>query len=338
MSRRVRSTSLFVVLATAMALTGLVAPGASAEEVGVHVVIVNQPTDAGIDDLITSQAFDPTGGDEGFVQVEVTETVFIPDIEGPGHYETGPVVGAEVTFYLPEGSPSNDLSVDSRWTTSDGIATFRPEEGSENPLSIGTANPPFSTSYTLIPVATPPGEGATPVEGDASDGFNIWEDGCHGAGCNVNIRNANESYTAGDTDVGLGASVVPGSGGISCPDQRVIFANSIFFHATTGDGTDTVFLFEHITRADMKAATNNGQRHVGWCIGLETAQPWIHNGAAYATQVVGTKTLYVAMAPKCPNKRRAAEFAPCLVSQMGDNLGGSFLRGYVLGGDPPRRT
>ena len=44
------------------------------------------------------------------------------------------------------------------------------------------------------------------------------------------------------------------------------------------------------------------------------------------------------LAPKCPNKRTATEFAPCIVSQMGDDNGGSFIRGYVLGGDPPRRT
>ena len=44
------------------------------------------------------------------------------------------------------------------------------------------------------------------------------------------------------------------------------------------------------------------------------------------------------MAPKCPNKKTAPQFAPCIVSQSGDNDGGSFIRGYVLGGDPPRRT
>jgi hypothetical protein len=322
---------------------GLTAPAAQAEDL--QIEIVNQPTDAGVGDLITAEAFDPTGGDIGFVTVHVTHTVCDPEF--PEICTPEDLQFAEVTFVLAEGiglATSDDLVVISRFTNSDGNAIFAPEcdeetDECDNPLSIGDANPPFSTEYKLIPVVTPPGEEATPVEGDESEGFNIWEDGCHGAGCNVNIRNLNESYTAGDTNVGLGASVVPfASSQITCADQKVIFANSIFFHATTGDGTDTVFLVEHITRADMKAATNNGQRHVGWCIGLETAQPWIHNGAAYTTQVVGTKTLFVAMAPKCPNKRRAVEFAPCIISQMGDNLGGSFLRGYVLGGDPPRRT
>ena len=81
-----------------MTLVGLGAPGAWAE-VGVHVAIVNQPTPAGVDELITASGYDPTGGDAGFVQVQVTETVLVPDLEGEGfHEETGPVVGAEVTF------------------------------------------------------------------------------------------------------------------------------------------------------------------------------------------------------------------------------------------------
>ena len=272
----------------------------------------------------------------------MTETVLVPDLEGEGfHEETGSVVGAEVTFELAVGTglaTTDELNVESRFTNSDGIATFGPEEGSDNPLSIGDANQPFTTDYKLIPVATPPGEEAPSVQGDASDGFDIWEAGCHGAGCEVEVRSGNESYTAGE-DVGMGASVVPtGSSEISCAGQRLIFSSSIFFHATTGDGTDTVFLETHITRADMKAAANNGQRHVGWCIGLKTSAPWVKNGASFTTQVVSGQTLFVALAPKCPNKRTAAEFAPCIVSQMGDDNGGSFIRGYVLGGDPPRRT
>ena len=55
MSRRFRSTSLFVVLATALALMGLTAPGAQAEDGDFQVSIVNQPTDAGVGDLITAK-------------------------------------------------------------------------------------------------------------------------------------------------------------------------------------------------------------------------------------------------------------------------------------------
>jgi len=349
MSRRIRSTSFFVVLATALALMGLTAPGAQAEVGDLQVEIVNQPTDTGVGDLITAQAYDPTGGESGFVQVHVTQTVLVCDPETETCYEEDQdLQDAEVTFELATGvglATTDDLDVESRFTNADGIATFAPEEGSDNPLSIGDANQPFTTDYKLIPVATPPESEielssltSESTQGGQSAPFDIWEDGCHGAGCNVNVRNENETYTAGE-DVGLGASVVPfGSSEISCAGQRIIFSNSIFFHATSGDGTDTVFLVTHITRADMKAATNNGQRHIGWCIGLKTAAPWIHNGASYTTQVVSGQTLFVALAPKCPNKRNAVNFAPCIVSQNGDDSGGSFIRGYVLGGDPPRRT
>jgi hypothetical protein len=347
MSRRVRSASFFVVLATALALMGLTAPGAQAEVGDLQVSIVNQPADAGVGDLITAEAFDPTGGENGFVQVHVTQTVWVCDYETETCYEEDQDLQfAEVTFELATGTglaTTDELVVETRLTNADGIATFAPEEGSDNPLSIGDANQPFTTAYKLIPVATPPPSeielsSLTSTEGAESAPFDIWEDGCHGTGCNVNVRNANETYTAG-SNVGLGASVVPlGSSEISCAAQRIIFSSSVFFHATTGDGTDTVFLETHITRADMKAATNNGQRHVGWCIGLKDDDAWIHNGASYTTQVVAGQTLYVAMAPKCPNKRNAVNFAPCIVNQMGDDTGGSFIRGYVTGGDPPRRT
>jgi hypothetical protein len=328
-SKKLRISSLFVLLAGALALTGVIAPGASAE-VGVHVTIVNQPTDAEAGDLITAAAFDPTGGEDGYVQVLVTETVLVE-----GEEQTYPVVGAEVTFALPEGSPSTDLSVDPRFTYPDGIATFAPEEGSENPLSIGTANEPMATNYTLIPVATPPSEpvitiaSTTGVPGDASLPFDIWDEGCTGNGCEVNLTPGLGSLDTYNTteDVGMGASSL-GSGvaDIDCPTQRVIFSSDLFFHGT--GGSEPVFLVSHIVREDMKAATNNGQKHVGWCVGLKDPGPW-----NFAPQ----GDLFVGMAPKCP-KKNAKAFAPCIVAQMGDNNGGSFIRGWLPGGDPVRRT
>ena len=152
----------------------------------------------------------------------------------------------------------------------------------------------------------------------------------------MNLRSNLETYTA-QGDFGLAASQLSANL-VNCPTQRVIFSGKTFFHVTTGDESEVVFLVTHITKADMKASTNNGQRHVGWCIGLESHAPWDHNGAAYTPQVIGGTTFYVAMAPKCPNKKTATQFAPCIVSQSGDDNGGSFIRGYVLGGDPPRRT
>ena len=230
-------------------------------------------------------------------------------------------MGAEVTFELADGTglaTTDELVVESRFTNADGIATFGPEEGSDNPLSIGDANQPFTTDYKLIPVATPPGEEAPSVEGDASDGVrHLGGRMPRGRLQRERPERLNETYTAGE-DVGMGASVVPvGSSEISCAEQRLIFANSIFFHATTGDGTDTVFLVTHITRADMKAATNNGQRHIGWCIGLKSSAPWIRNGASFTTQVVErADALTSRWRRSARTSRRAAEFAPCIVSQI----------------------
>ena len=67
-SRKLRVTSLFVVLVGTLVMNGLLAPGASAEVGDLQVAIVNQPTDAAAGELITAEPFDPTGGDNGFVR------------------------------------------------------------------------------------------------------------------------------------------------------------------------------------------------------------------------------------------------------------------------------
>jgi hypothetical protein len=354
-SRRLRITSLFVVLGTALALTGLVAPGASAEVGDIQVEIVNQPTDAAVGELITAEPFDPSGGESGYVQVHVTQTVEVCDPETETcHEENQDLQGASVTFVLSEDSASQDLNVLPRTTNADGRATFAPEcdeetEICDNPLWIGTENQPFTTAYRLVPVVTPPEEEEPPiltiasiasVEGAPSDPFDIWGDGCTGAGCEVNLTpglSSSDTYTTTE-DVGMGASEI-GVGGttINCPTQRVIFSSDLLFHATTGD--EPVFLVSHITREDMKASTNNGQKHVGWCVGLkDNGGPWgFPQQDTNGTPGLQADDLYVGLAPKCP-RRNAMNFAPCFVSKMGDDNGGSFISGWLPGGDPPRRT
>ncbi len=349
-SRKLRITSLLVVLVGTLAMNGLLAPGASAAVGDLQVAIVAQPTDAAAGELITAEPFDPTGGDAGFVQVHVTHTVLVCDPETEVCYEEDQdLQDAEVTFELATGTglaTTDEFVVESRLTNADGIATFAPEEGSENPLSIGDENQPFTTSYELIPVATPPEPeieltsletAGTP--GAPSNGFDIWGDGCKGNGCQVTLTPGNGSSDTYSTteNVGMGASEL-GLGGtsINCPTQKLVFSSDLFFHATTGD--EPVFLVSHITRQDMKAATNNGQKHIGWCVGLKGPGPW--NFPQQDTNGIGglqVDDLYVGLAPKCPRKN-AASFAPCLVSQSGDDNGGSFLRGWLPGGDPPRRT
>lgn len=349
-SRKLRFALALLPLALLISMMGLLAPGASAQG-PITVSIVNQPADAKVGELITAATFDPTGGGidgPGFVKVLVTET--ITPTEGEP-YEA-PVENAEVSFDLASGTglASGTLHVESRFTGEDGIATFAPEVESETPLSIADPNQPFTTDYKLVPVAVPPAATTTAppfigaafalegINGDPSTPFDIWEDGCKGNNCSVNLTpgSSADTYTTSE-NVGMGASQL-GLGGtdISCPTQQLIFSSDLFFHFTTGNGP--VFLVSHISAEDRKAAPNNGNKVMGWCVGLKTSGPW--NFARQNTNgIPGIQAddLYVGMAPKCPRKNASAK-APCVVSQNGDGVGGIFIRGWLPGGDPPRRT
>jgi hypothetical protein len=317
----------------------------------INVAITNQPSDAKAGELITAATFDPTGGGPGYVEVTVTETI-TPEEGEP--YEV-PVPDAEVSFELAADESGalaiGDLNVDSRFTDESGVATFSPEVESENPLSIDDPNQPFTTDYKLVPIAVPPPPPTTTtppfieeafaledISGDPSTPFDIWEDGCKGNDCSVDLTpgSSADTYTTSE-NVGMGASQL-GLGGtdISCPTQQLIFSSDLFFHFTTGDGP--VFLVSHISAADRKAAPNNGNKVMGWCVGLKTPGPW--NFARQDTNgIPGIQAgdLYVGMAPKCP-KKSAMSKAPCVLSQNGDGVGGTFIRGWLPGGDPPRRT
>jgi hypothetical protein len=278
--------------------------------------------------------------------VLVTETV--TPFEG-APYEA-PVAGAEVSFDLATDESgtlaTGELNVESRFTGEDGKATFAPLEGSDNPLSIADPNQPFTTAYELIPVAVPPPPTSSSalalegVTGEPSGPFDIWEDGCKGNGCSVNLTpgTSSDTYTTSEL-VAMGASQLGLGGGtsISCPTQQLIFSTNLFFHETTGN--KAVFLISHISAADRKKAANNGNKVMGWCVGLETPGPW-HFAQQNTNGVPGLQTpgdLYVGMAPRCP-KKNASAWAPCIVSQTGDGVGGTFIRGWLPGGDPPRRT
>jgi hypothetical protein len=347
-SRKRGIVVVFLVLAASIGINGLFS---TASALTINVSIVNQPADARKGELITHATFDPTGGDgPGFVQVQVTDAECI---EG-----TCPIEGAEVSFELAtgDGLASGTLNVDSRFTDENGIATFDPQEGSGNPLNIEDANNPFTTHYELVPVAVPPPPPPTSSEppigaafaldgttGGPSDPFDVWGDGCKGNGCTVNLTpgTSSDEYTLHDedADVALGASQLLNAGNgtnISCPTQQLVFASAVFFHQTTGNGP--VFLVTHISAADRKRVPNNGNKVMGWCVGLEEPGPW--NFKQQDTNNSGgidSGDLYVGMAPKCP-KRNAMNFDPCIVSQGGDGVGGTFIRGWLPGGDPPRRT
>lgn len=293
---------------------------------------------------------DPAGPANGQPQdAKVGATIRTADLnEGSSFIEIEVVdaaTGARVTtfnkpigFDLQPGAgfASGPLNVVPQ-TPVNGVARF-----GEGTLSIGRENEPQFTDYALIPVTTR----GPKVTGPASDGFDVWEDGesCTGGSdsCVAKLRgNDGDTYTL--TAAGsLGASeLVDELPGLQCPGQAEIFDNRIYSYATTGTAPlPPVRLVNHITKADWKASSNNGQAHADWCIGLVNQADWGASGATPTrldTDLDGVKDLWVAMAPKCPQANPSAS-APCIVSQTGDGKGGSITIGWLPGGDPPRRT
>jgi hypothetical protein len=289
-----------------------------------------QPKDAEKNALITGTTFEPS---TNFVSVALKN----------GLAQTVTYFPVDVTFDRASGSglATGSLSADTK-TTVDGVATF---SGAAATLSISNPNEPLSTDYKITPKTVGTYAGIT---GANSTGFDIWGDGCKGPNCDVNLTpgtSSTDTYTTSE-NVALGASQVNSSGAtnISCPTQQLIFSTDLFFHATSGNGP--VFLVTHISAADRKLAPNNGNKVMGWCVGIKSKGPWNFrrqntNGDNVTDPNNGTyvagSDLWVGMAPKCPSKN-ASTFAPCITSQTGDGVGGTIIRGWLPGGDPPRRT
>ncbi len=283
--------------------------------------------------MITAVPFDTIDGETPgpFVEVRVT----VPTTAG-----SVPVVGAEVTLRLAtseDGSlATGTLTVATEVTNLNGIATF------DNSLSIAEPNEAAFTDYKLVPRVTQPDLDpvVAPTDGAASGPFDIWGVGCQGDGCTVGLRDGKDTYETSE-EVALTASDLTSGLTFTCPGQTLIFASHIFSHATFGGEGGPVFLKSRITRQEMKAATNNGQPSVKWCIGLKSSAPWIHNNTSFTAQdqngVAPGGILFVAFAPKCP-KTAPETFAPCIVKQTSDGDGGNITTGWLTGGDPPRRT
>ena len=322
-SRNIRFTTALVTFGLFVALAGLIAPsalGATAE-----LRFLTQPQDAEVNQTIRTGDLNVGSG---FVRVEVVDAVTkapITNFSKPIGFVLNPADGF-ATGNVLDVTPQVPVN---------GVAEF-----GAGTLSIDTENEPQFTDYSLIPVTT---RGPS-ITGDPSEGFDVWEDGesCTGGTdtCQANLRGGNDKYTL--TAAGtLGASELTSGElpGLVCPGQKTIFANSVFSYATTGSNTP-VFLENHITRADWRASANNGQAHADWCIGLVHESDWDASGAVPTqmdTDLDGEDDLWVALAPKCPSANPSGA-APCIVSQTGDGKGGSISRGWLLAGDPPRRT
>jgi hypothetical protein len=323
-SINVRATAALVTFGLFIALAGLIAPTALGAG-GNTFRFVAQPADAEVNKTITSSDF--VSG-TNFVQVEL--------IDSAGNRVTNSKLVVTFALKTGPGFATGSLSVTPQ-PLINGVATF-----GTGTLSIGSLNEPQFTSFALVPKNTK----GSPTTGPASHSFDVWQDGdtCTD-GCQTAIRNGNDTYSVGGAGI-LGASQLPASvfANLGCDGQKVIFANSVFVHATEdfdSPSPDPVFLSNHITKADWKASANNGQAHADWCVGLKTAAPWEHNGGAYTLQDTNGAApggqLFVGIAPRCPS-RSPEDFAPCIVSQTGDGAGGSIALGWLPGGDPPRRT
>ncbi len=177
-SRKLRITSLFVLLAGTLVASGLGAPASLAQVEGdlvVSIVEGQQPAHTGKNDLITASPFDSTSPADGFVQVQVSKYAYVEETLELVPAEEGEV---EVKFRLAtgEGLASGTLTVAPELTDGDGIATF------DTSLSIAETNDFMATDYQIIPQARYSSEitlleEGWPFEGDPSDGFDIWEDG-----------------------------------------------------------------------------------------------------------------------------------------------------------------
>jgi hypothetical protein len=341
-TKRVRIAVALMSVASLLVLAGSVAPAAlGASKYRLRFVDPDgpgpasfQPQDAEVGDTIKASDLNDAAA---FVQVEL--------VDAAGNRvatSKGPVSFTLATGEIPTGGDyaSGPLHVTPQ-PLINGLATF-----GEGTLSIGTVNEPeFAvnepqfTDYALVPITTK----GTFITGDASEGFDIWEDGesCTGGGdlCEASLRDGEDDYSLNAAGT-LGVSELSGAlPGLVCDGQDEIFTNTIFSYATTG-GTTPVFLSNHITKEDWQASANNGQAHADWCIGLVHESDWDNSGAdptQMDTDLDGDLDLWVALAPRCPVANPSGS-APCIVSQTADGLGGSTTFGWLPGGDPPRRT
>jgi hypothetical protein len=326
-SRKRRFISWLIPFAGVLVLAGVIAPFASAQEFTPSFTV--NPTNALKNKVITSQPLVETAAK---VKVHVTP---------PEGFE-GSLANITVTLNTVAGDglhATENISGNEELTDASGDATFPL-------LKIGETNEPTFTDYQLVAVlsgtpttTTPPIGVAFASEGAYSDTFDIWDAGCPSP-CSASLKNNSQAYRATDgilTLTDVSPDDVPN---LECEGYTPIIGEHVFSHATTG--TDAVFVTSRISKAEMKAAANNGQVFVRWCVGLKSEQPWIHNGAPHELIDVNGGdaggNLWVGFAPKCPKTATPSDFAPCIVKQKADPSGGNITTGWLPGGDPPRRT
>jgi hypothetical protein len=323
MKRPVRAWVAAAIVMAVLGTVAMTAPNAIAAS-KYHFQIQTQPMDAVVGHTITGTKFDDSSN---FVTVALLDASNQPVTNSP----------VNVTFTFASGSATGSLSVTPQPLVN-GVATF-----GAGTLSIGTANEAQVTAYSLVPRNV---NGPT-ITGAPSAGFDVWDQACSPA-CPISVKygkdpkNPSQDDYSGTTGAFLAVSSVKVGNTdlpwLKCPGQMVIFSSTAFV-SDSGVGT-TSSLVTHVTKGDMKAAANNGQAHVEWCIALDSADPWTHNGASYTAVDLDGDTVpdvFVASAPACPNVPNPVDFAPCIAHQFGDGSGGSVTEGFITG-DPTRRT
>jgi hypothetical protein len=301
-----------------------------------HLGFVTQPADAKGDTgdppvatQITSVPFDPSGAP---VQVELLN-------QANKRVTNQPVI-VDLVLATGPGLATGDLR-HVAVTTVDGVATF-----GSGTLSIAEPNNEQITDFRLTPVTT---DGT--ITGSPSNGFDIWDQACTATettGCSLTVNHHFDN--TGPTDQYASTA----KGGLSttvqqwadlrlvCDGQTPMVSDSVYTSAFTS--TAPVAVTSHTTVDEMKAASNNGQAHVSWCIGLDTNTQWTQIGVKDALHedtnhdnVIDNSDLWVHLAPNCP-KKSPSSGAPCITRQYGDGSGGNFTEGFLPGGDPTRRT
>ena len=247
-----------------------------------------------------------------------------------------------VTFDLGSDPTDGDANLDVTPETTDagGVATFDSE------LDIDLANVAQFSDYTLVPRGV-----GTSITGDASAGFDIWEDATQCGGPNCTLSHDGDEYLVpgGEATKLLSASTFSlDESNINCAGYTEITSDVVWHEYT---GSSAVLVKIHITKTEMKASANNGQALVKVCVGLvdevvdgevvkSGAEKWADLGVVADPQDSdgdGFDDIWVALAPTCPNQT-PDEFAPCVARQYGDGGGGSYTEVWIPGGDPPRRT
>ena len=366
MSRRVRSTSLFVVLATALGSDGSHRTRRASGRSAISRSTIVEPAHrrrCGRADHRRSVR--PDGGESGFVQVHVTQTVSVCDCETEiMHEENQDLQCAEVTFVSsPRARRRSDLSVESRLHQRGRDRDVRSRGGQRQPALDRDGDDEDDRERRRDVQRTPAPHSRSPARTShssptASSSRRRW--GCtrvsparigpvRHLGCGLQGQRLQREPHAGDELGHVHHERERRDGrqpawrwghrqhehrlpdpAAHLLDQHLLPRDDRHRPGVPGDS--------HLRGGQEEGREQRQQGH-GLVRGPQDARALELHAPGHERHRPDRQAgdLYVGMAPKCPSKN--AKFkAPCIVSQTGDGVGGTYIRGWLPGGDPPRRT